>query len=165
MLEHLIPPDILGKMYVKLTLAVEETETGCIETTYNRKAPSHVDIQVSVGSRGSCKVYHAKAHRLSYLLNKGDIPIGASVLHLCDNPRCINPEHLSLGDHSENMRQMRERGRSLVGSKNTNAKLAPEQVHDIRNSTLSGKELASKYNIAESTVSMIRNGKRWENYV
>lgn len=163
--EKKIPPDILGKMYVKLSLRVVEKDDGCIETLYNPTATSHVDIQVSAGARGSSKTYHAKAHRLSFLLNKGEIPDDKMVLHTCDNPRCINPEHLVLGDHIENMRQMRERGRSLSGEKNNNSKLTPEQVHDIRNNTVSGVVLSELYGIAQSTISMIRNGKRWKELV
>lgn len=163
--EKKIPPDILGKMYVKLSLNVEEKDNGCIETLYNPAAKMHVDIQVSAGARGSSKTYHAKAHRLSYIMNTGEIPENKMVLHTCDNPRCINPEHLMLGDHTENMKQMRERGRSLVGEKNTNSKLTPEQVHEIRNSDVSGVWLSEVYGIAQSTISMIRNGKRWRELV
>ena len=53
-----------------------------------------------------------KAHRMSALLAFGPFDRRLFVLHLCDNPPCVNPSHLALGDHAENMRQRAERGRS-----------------------------------------------------
>lgn len=50
-------------------------------------------------------------HRFSYTLFKGEIPQGMCVLHACDNPRCLNPDHLSVGTHKENTQDMMKRGR------------------------------------------------------
>jgi hypothetical protein len=51
-----------------------------------------------------------RTHRLAWEEANGPIPDGLHVLHRCDNPPCMNPEHLMVGDHAENMRQMMERG-------------------------------------------------------
>jgi len=54
------------------------------------------------------------AHRLSYLFNIGEIPDGALVLHKCDNPKCVNPEHLYLGTSKDNATDMAKRNRQWL---------------------------------------------------
>lgn len=101
-----------------------------------------------------------QAHRISYIIhNNVDIPDGKIVRHTCDIPACCNPNHLILGTHQDNMNDMKERGRSAIcfGA----AKLTWEIVDEIRNSSLSRKELITKYGIAKSTLSMILNNKIW----
>lgn len=56
--------------------------------------------------------YTSKAHRIAYQICKGDIPKGMYVLHSCDNPRCVNPDHLSVGTQKDNIKDMFQKGRS-----------------------------------------------------
>lgn len=111
-----------------------------------------------------------RAHRLSYLLYKGDIPKdntyhGVCVLHKCDNPSCVNPEHLFLGSNSDNVKDMVVKMRNTIGERNGCAKLTSKDVLNIRKlnkERISGRDLANKYNISETTVSQIIHKTRWK---
>lgn len=74
------------------------------------------------------------AHRVSFELHKGEVPAGMHVMHRCDNPRCVNPEHLSLGTHLDNMRDMYSKGRRVAatGLRSAAGKLSDGQKAFIR---------------------------------
>lgn len=71
-------------------------------------------------------------HRISYALERGDIPEGMFVLHRCDNRRCFHPGHLYAGTHADNMRDMHTRGREARGFMLPHTRLSGEQVAEIR---------------------------------
>lgn len=133
-----------------------------------------------------------QAHRWGYEYFMGEIPGGLQVLHNCpdgDNPRCVNPEHLWLGTHAENMADMARKGRSIAqahpekmgrgethwshnqpekrqrGEKNSAAKLTDFLVRDILRRYARGgvtqRELSRDYHVSRSNIGLIVTRKIW----
>lgn len=107
-----------------------------------------------------------QAHRAAYFLANGEIPSGQVICHHCDTPSCCNPSHLYAGTRSDNERDKHRRGRapSRVGSKNNFAVLNENQVAEIKALIASGSrntEIASRFNVHHSTISLILRGKKW----
>ena len=106
-----------------------------------------------------------KAHRVSYALFVGDIDEGMMILHSCDTPRCINPDHLSQGTHEENMREKVERGRAPRGEQHVAAKLTADDVAEIKRLRATGEwsqsRLARKFGISPTQVWRIAHGYKW----
>lgn len=114
--------------------------------------------RISVGGRlGNARV----AHRVSWQLNRGDIPIGMDVCHSCDTPSCVNPDHLFIGTRLDNMQDAVKKGRTTVGERNPQSKLTKENVVEIRSSTETQEVLGKRYGVMQSAISRIKTGKRW----
>lgn len=94
------------------------------------------------------------SHRVSYMEWKGEIPDGKLVCHTCDNPSCVNPDHLFVGSNQDNMDDMKSKGRQrfLTGENNKNSKLTWQQVREIRSSDESVLTLAKKYGVSDVTI-------------
>lgn len=123
----------------------------------------------ALDGRGYGKFYldgfYMIASRVSWELANGLIPKGANVCHKCDNPRCVNPEHLFIGSNKDNMQDMKTKGRHKfrVGSANPNAKLTKQEVWAIkeaRHKGVSAKELSQLYGISKGTVYNLCNFKQ-----
>lgn len=101
------------------------------------------------------------AHRVAYELANGPIDGGLFVMHKCDNRRCVNPEHLTLGTFADNMADMVRKSRQAAGSRNSHAKLRELDVIEIR--SLIGKYgmIAKRYNVSQTTISEIKARKIW----
>jgi hypothetical protein len=100
-----------------------------------------------------------RAHRFSYELAFGPIGPGVEVLHTCDNPRCVNPDHLYIGSQADNGRDTAVRDR--VGTR----KLTPSDVHEIRHLIDRGDSLASiarTYGVSGTCIGWIKTGKNWK---
>ena len=113
------------------------------------------------------KFHHFSAHRAAYELAYGEAPGKRHVMHTCDNPSCCNPSHLVLGEHRDNMADMKEKGRAKghKGEKNFKAKLTEDQVREIRSyGNFYGLNawLARKYNVTKTNIGDIRKRKTWK---
>lgn len=107
------------------------------------------------------------AYRVAYRLAKGEIPTGLQIRHTCDNSLCVNPDHLVLGTHRDNMRDMAERDRrkgiaAVKGEKHGQSKLTAEQVREIRSSTETRDAIAKRMGVSPSTIKGIRTGRLWK---
>lgn len=102
-------------------------------------------------------------HRFSYKLYVGPIPKGLFVLHKCDVKLCVNPDHLFLGTHTDNMTDMVSKGRNAerTGEKNGKAKLTPTEVLAIRTDTRFQRVIAAEYGVRQAAISKIKLGKTW----
>lgn len=105
-----------------------------------------------------------RAHRSAYELYSGTIPDGLLVRHECDNRLCVNPDHLLLGSHANNMQDMVDRGRTpnRKGANNGQSKLTNEQVLAIRSDARSQRKIAMDYGIDHTTVCDIKREKSWQ---
>lgn len=109
-----------------------------------------------------------KAHRLSWQLVNGPIPKGLAVLHKCDNPSCVNPQHLFLGTQTDNMRDASRKGRirtpGLRGAAHPNSKLTRDQAREIFLRARAGEvhgRIAADYGISRDNVCVIAKRRSW----
>lgn len=123
-----------------------------------------------------------RVHRLSYEIHNGIFDTNYDVCHKCDNPPCVNPNHLFLGTAKENCQDTVRKGRTKRGKdhglnlhperrpwgeRNGQSKLTIEAVQDIRKSyesrVSSVNELASKYKVSEFNIYKVLSRKLWPN--
>lgn len=100
------------------------------------------------------------AHRYAWLLSNGEIPDGLCVLHTCDTPACVRPNHLFLGTQLDNIDDMTAKGRART----TLRKLTVSQVDELRRLRKAGwmfKDLSKKYGVSHTTVLMAALGRHY----
>lgn len=107
------------------------------------------------------------AHRVSYELTKGKIPKGKIIMHTCDNPKCVNPEHLLLGTQKLNCEDRAKKGRSFVnkffGEQNPKSKLTLEQAKFIKSHPEMGhKQIADMWGVSPNCIRGVRIGRTWK---
>lgn len=109
------------------------------------------------------------AHRISYEIHCGQIPQGSGyhgtcVCHRCDNRSCINPEHLFLGEHADNVADKVAKGRqrALLGVNHPGAKLTEADILAIRSAIgVTHRALGEQYGVSRGLISAIRAGRAW----
>lgn len=109
-----------------------------------------------------------KAHRYSWAIHRGDIPEETCVLHRCDNPSCVNPDHLFLGTIADNNADTRNKKRQIPpkGERNHFAKLTEEEVVEMREAYRDKKEgigqLANRFRTTRGNVWLIVTRRHWK---
>lgn len=150
----------MGTHFDELKANSKPNENGCWEWTAGKHAVGY----------GCC---HAKygggryAHRSMYIAARGEIPQGMYVLHKCDNRKCINPDHLFLGTHLENIKDMqakgRHRGGSMPGESNPFCKFPESAIKAIRSAIAEGqrkRDIEREFNISETHYYRVAKGLR-----
>lgn len=172
-----------GELLLARFWAKVKVGDGCWEWVANRNPAGYGLLKVE-GRMMS-------AHRLSWELLRGRIPDGIQVLHHCDNPSCIRPDHLFLGTQSDNLNDMVRKGRGLTaeqqaairhpkgddhwqrkhpelvkrGTNHHAAKLDDDKVRAIRKAHAEGRtdlQLAREYGVSEGTIHFIVKGQTWK---
>jgi hypothetical protein len=132
--------------------------TPCIISGYAKNSFGYGLVPVNKGKN------HVRHHRLAYCkannLQLHEIE-SFVVRHKCDNPGCINPEHLELGTQADNAKDTATRKRGSVGTKNKHAKLTEALVLEIRSATGTQASVAKRFDITQSTVSSIQSRTTW----
>lgn len=142
--------DLKKRLLAKISV---NEETNCWEWMGTRNGNGYGILQVSGKtlrvSRVAFEVFHNKCLGSLY------------ACHKCDNPPCINPDHLFAGTHQQNLADSSHKFRMHFGEEHGMAKLKNEDVLEIRASPLSGRKMAEKFNVSEGCVSVIRSRKAW----
>lgn len=108
------------------------------------------------------------AHRVSWLLHGNNLPSGGLVCHRCDTPACVNPAHLFVGNQSDNMADMRAKGRASrkFGERNGRAVLTDTKAREIIDllslNAFPATDIARSYGVGNSTVSRLKRGQSFQ---
>jgi hypothetical protein len=120
---------------------------------------------------GKCKIHGEMfgAHRVLWMMSNGAIPDGLFVLHKCDVTCCVNPSHLYLGTHQDNIadRERRNRGSKKDGERNPSSKLKEVdimEILDLINAGVGHKEISVVFNVTQQTIYNVAIKKTWRPY-
>jgi hypothetical protein len=99
-----------------------------------------------------------RAHRYSWYLKYGKLSAKLLILHKCDNPACVNPNHLFKGTALDNTKDMIRKGRDNFYGR---AVLTEQQINIIRKASSTYREIAQYFGVHPSTISRVKNNKTW----
>jgi hypothetical protein len=121
-------------------------------------------VRGGYGSIGIAGSRTRSAHRVAWELYKGPLNATQWVLHRCDTPACVNPQHLFLGTPGANAADRAQKGRSAkqFGEANPRSRLSEAQVLAIRADNRPGRRLAPLYGVTPATIQSVRNGQTWK---
>lgn len=147
-------PSLADRFWAK----VRKTD-GCWLWIGSRAKRGYGKIQVGVRSANGHPVAEY-AHRVSWQLHKGEIPVGQLVMHKCDNPSCVRPDHLFVGSYQDNTDDMYAKGREARGA-NIHGKLSDDAVRQIRSLSGTQREIAARFGVSQAQISLIRTRRQW----
>lgn len=135
--------------------------TGCLEWTGHRYPQGYGRCLAVIGEPETLR-----AHRRAWEMKHGEIPKGMDVLHKCDNPSCVNVDHLFLGTDIDNTRdkQSKKRDYKLAGADHPLTPFAPEDVRRIREAALFGArpiDLARSCGVSDAAIHSIVARRSW----
>ena len=147
---------------VRFNSKLKNMENGCIEFTGAKTKNGYGQFYINE------TIGMVRAHRFSFELSYGKIPEGLIICHKCDNPKCVNVDHLFLGTYKDNSDDKIKKGRFKSSytdlGNHPNSILSVQDVKKIKyliNNGLRNVDIAKKFNISHKLVSLIRLGKRW----
>lgn len=120
---------------------------------------------IRIASKAFAGKQTERAHRVAWMLERGPIPEGGHVLHRCDNPICVNPAHLFIGDDSSNVADKVAKGRHPSGERAPGAKLTERDVRLILGALSLGesaRSIADRFGVKPGAVYAIRAGRTWK---
>lgn len=144
----------------KLAARTIKRPSGCWEVQGHALHSGHVHLTTGSPVKGDFR--HIRAHVFAWeQAHAQTVPLGMVVMHTCDNPRCVNPDHLQLGTQRDNILDSIRKGRyNAFGIQKLNA----DQVRDIRKLAQRGllqRQIAAQFGVSRHHVSAIVNRKVW----
>lgn len=147
---------LVGKLLSKLK-HVQHGPWDCLEWQGSSRPDGYGQVEID-GKRHY-------VHRVFYALFVGDLGNGMFVCHRCDNPRCVNPDHLFLGTPADNINDAASKWRTQKGSKNHHAKLTEADVDEIIRRVRAGErqiDVAAAFGVPKQRISKILLRQAWQ---
>lgn len=159
-LEQYVPPSAAERF---ASMVGPATPAGCTEWTGYRNKCGYGLFR---SGQGPSSV--RSAHRFAYEQAHGPIPDGMIIMHSCDNPACVNSDHLSAGSPSENMADRNQKGRQARGVTHHSSKLIDRDIRVIRQlfaARMRVNDIARLFSVSPATVSHIKTNRTWRHVV